>query len=95
MSDVEVKAIHEKLDALILSVNILGTKFDAACSDLDEVRGEIYGNGKDGLKRELHEHIVREDERNRIFKWVFGSLSTIGGGTGIAGILTAIFKGGA
>jgi hypothetical protein len=88
MSGDDAKGIHEKLDALILSVNTLSTKFDAACSDLSELRTEIYGNGHDGLKRELHEHLVRHDERGRIWK----ILATLGGGTGLAGLLTSIFK---
>lgn len=65
--------------------------YKSHCASDLEVREAVFGNGKDGVKAVVADHIAREDERIKWFKWLAG----LGTGTGVSGLaaaLAALFK---
>ena len=81
-----MKTDRELIEEIHDTVLTLKTDFGHACDDLKEVRAEVYGNGKDGLKAKLHEHLVRHDEHGRMWRWGTAALGTLVTALGIAGL---------
>lgn len=86
MSGDDVKALHDKIDALALTVNTINTKFDGLCATVTRHDTDLNGNGKTGLKAVVADHITREDERNRLWRLFSTGLGTVATILGIIGI---------
>jgi len=81
-----MKTDRELIEEIHDAVLTLSRDFDHACDDLKEVRTEVYGNGKTGLKATVAEHLVRHDERGRVWRWGTAALGTLATALGIIGI---------
>jgi hypothetical protein len=81
-----MKTDRELIEEIHDTVLTLKVDFGHACDDLKEVRGEVFGNGKDGLKTTLANHITREDERGRLWRWGATTLGAVATILGIIGI---------
>lgn len=86
MSGDDVKALHDKIDALAITVNTINTKFDGLCTTVGRHDVDLNGNGKTGLKATVAEHLIRHDERGRVWRWGTAALGTLATALGIIGI---------
>ena len=84
----EIIEVKGKVGEVNCALEVLTVEVVHACKQVADLCEDMDGDGHPGVKAQLQEHLVRHDERGRLFKL----LATVGGGSGIAGLLTAIFK---
>ena len=80
------KSDHQLLVEIHAAVVTLQSDRKHDREDLDELRCEIFGNGHDGLKRQVNEHLVRHDEQSKLWK----ALVTISSGSGLSGLVAGL-----